>query len=341
MPTSKVLRQITKSTDDVEDDTTTKRPPLLSKQGTLNFNEMSRFNSKRTLYKLMDKGIVSNLVSVSAMNPLSTRLKAHLSKIGSLDPVTIPELRDHYDPCQPIEGPLLDPDTNVTYTGQLKDDMPDGWGIIITSKGDIVEGYFKEGMLDVYYRMLDRRGNYYQGGIRESVKHGYGVLRDSNGITIRTTWNKGEATGHTVISSEEDIPILKTFESQSKFRKTSEGHYIIFEGELKDGKKTGHCYVLDTSKKFSYEGNIINDLSQGQGTKNYFNGCKHVGNFSNGTENSLGSMYFPDGRVFTGKFFAGLPHGEGKLINNKGEAKSCEYNNGKLKFKPNSKDSTL
>jgi hypothetical protein len=326
-----LLNKATKSTEDLDDYTPKelKRRNALSRMGTFTFSDGSYMGSKGTICHLTDKGVLDNLMPTPAMNPISSRLSTPLKKLGQISPTDIQDLRGFYDHSRPEKGPFIDPATQMTYQGQIIGSVAEGWGLAITKNGDVIQGFFVDGKLDIYYRMLTRRGTFYEGGIQDSLKHGRGIFRDANGIRIRSTWVQGKATEHTEISTEESINILGSCGDSDPYRKNDKDNYIIFEGELKDGLKTGYCYVMNTSNNFAYEGVFKYDKLNGFGKKHYFSGAYYVGEFMDDVEQGKGTLHYRDGRIFKGNFESGLPHGEGELITDTGLTRLCKYNNGK------------
>lgn len=325
------MKKTTKSTDDGFEESAPTLPKTTNRlmmQDTNTISDRSMVNSTKTMIHLVDHGIIDDLIPVSTMNKIASRLEEPLSKLPNIDPTQIAALQDVYDPSEPVEGPLMVASCKLTYYGQVKDSRANGWGKIVTKKGDYLEGFFVEGIVDYYYRMLDRRGLYYEGGIKNSLKHGRGILRDANGIRINTTWRAGQATGYTVVTTEEELEPLKIHSDQDIFRKSAEGQYIIFEGTLKDGLKTGLCYTLDTHKRYSLNGEFLNDQIQGFGKKHYFSGAYFIGNFFDGLEEGFGTLFYADGRIYEGEFKGGVPNGSGFLTTNSGLVRPCSYTNG-------------
>ena len=322
------LRKVTKSTEDPDNN---RRKEV---KNLTNFNKPRIFpnslgsgvGSMRSIRSLTSAIVLEELApSPGGMNQLSSRVKESLEKLQELDPQSISEIKEVYDSQQPRSDPYIDPFTQMTYQGQMLGNTAHGWGRAISRKGDLAEGFFVDGVLDGYCRMLSRKGVYYEGGIADSLKHGRGILTDQNGVTVDSKWDAGKASVHTTILTEEVFEAYCYIEEKNIFRKTKNGHIIIFQGDLSEGRKTGYCYFFDTHARFAIEGYFKDDKITGLGKKYYFNSSVYYGNFKEGVEEGEGTLYFTDGRIYSGSFAEGKPHGTGTLTTDTGISHSCKY----------------
>ena len=61
------------------------------------------------------------------------------------------------------------------------------------SKNTIIEGEFKNSMINGYGRMIFPDGSYYMGGFKNNLMHGSGIFYDENGIANPCKeWDNGE-----------------------------------------------------------------------------------------------------------------------------------------------------
>jgi len=81
-------------------------------------------------------------------------------------------------------------------------------------------------------------------------------------------------------------------------------------GGIEDGNN------WDNSK---YEGEIENDIPNGQGTLTGFEGWRYVGEWKNGEENGQGTMIYSNGRKYVGGWKDGLYDGKGIVTYPNGE----------------------
>ena len=68
----------------------------------------------------------------------------------------------------------------------------------------------------------------------------------------------------------------------------------------------------DGSLSYVYEGNFINDYSNGQGKRTYKNGKTLIGNFED-EDLTSGKIVFPNGNVYIGEIFDDNPNGKGTM----------------------------
>ena len=87
------------------------------------------------------------------------------------------------------------------------------------------------------------------------------------------------------------------------------------------------CSFADGS---SYQGSLVDDLYDGNGTFLFSDGTKYVGNFKSGEFFGEGSLTYTDGTSFSGSFDSGQPSGEGTLTNTKGMSYAGSFQNGKF-----------
>ena len=67
------------------------------------------------------------------------------------------------------------------YTGHFLDELPHGFGIEESTKGDRYEGFFERGQRSGHGKLVSKDGREYDGEFREGKMHGHGVLLDPSG----------------------------------------------------------------------------------------------------------------------------------------------------------------
>ena len=75
--------------------------------------------------------------------------------------------------------------------------------------------------------------------------------------------------------------------------------------------KNGFFKVTDKDGS-TYEGNYVNDVRQGKGTRISSTGIKYVGDFFDGSLNGKGVITFPNGDIYEGSVVKNLRDGSGK-----------------------------
>lgn len=301
-----------------------------SKSPTIQEDDRSRLTSKASIANALESRLVGHLTPHDKMNSLALGVKDFLELLPALDPSKIEELQGLYNPSISWQGPKIDQDSGATYSGQVQQNCANGWGIFINSKGDYIEGFFQDGYLNTFCRWIHRKGKFYQGCIKNGMLEGKGVLKDKYGISIDTTWNQNKASGYTRITSADKKILAKAQAVDIDLKTAANGHVVVFEGTIEDGKSQGVCYLLNAKEEFFYRGDFVNDEFHGQGEKVHFSKKHYRGQFVQGKEEGEGELMFPDGRIFRGMFAEGLPHGAGQMQTDSGDIKTVVFVKGRL-----------
>lgn len=218
-----------------------------------------------------------------------------------------PELKDHYGTPSCI---LKNSRNQDTYQGQAVRGVPEGWGVVYASTGEVVEGLFKEGQPHSHIRYYYSDGSLYEGDFKNKNFDGRGTHFKPDGSSIKCdTWVQGRVTG--------------AYEERD-----TRGN-LVFRG-LKgpDGKPQGNCLVATSDA--TVEGTFQNGVPSGQMTKRYHNSQTYQGTLSlNYQEEGQGHVTFVDGRQYKGPFVKGVPHGEGILVTDAGKELKLKWLNGK------------
>jgi hypothetical protein len=72
---------------------------------------------------------------------------------------------------------------------------------------------------------------------------------------------------------------------------------VIFEGEVKDGKRHGHGKMTYPDERV-FEGEFINNEANGPGKMTYSNGAFFTGTYENGMGIGTGTLIVPDKMTF-------------------------------------------
>lgn len=206
---------------------------------------------------------------------------------------------------------LKDTATGITYEGNVKGGLPEGWGKCILKDGGVVEGFFKGGKPMYWSRYLQANGTIYEGEILDFSPHGKGTLAHPKGQTIKShNWVHGQVQG----------PCTIYFKGSQK--------KLFFEGQLLDGKKNGQCTFYEEKSKSYLSGNFENDLLQGKGKRVKDSGEVIEAVFKNGLENGPGNIAFPDGREWSGPFENGQAEGQGQFTTDYGQKLPLGFKHG-------------
>ena len=83
-----------------------------------------------------------------------------------------------------------------TYTGDVVDGVPQGWGTMVWDSGDWCEGNWVYGTIEGYATFYWASvGDLYQGEFHNNVIHGYGTYTFANGQVLTGQWANNEFVG--------------------------------------------------------------------------------------------------------------------------------------------------
>ncbi len=168
-----------------------------------------------------------------------------------------------------------DENTYSKYEGEIRKDVPNGQGTIISPDGTKYVGEFKDGEgtdLTIYY------------------KNGNIIRRHERGWY----WVKGVLFGELV----DDEWIW--------FKNGDENTLSKYEGGIRKGVPNGQGTLISPDGR-KYVGEFRNGKFHGQGTRTFPDGRKYVGKFKDGEYHGQGTDTFPDGRKYIGEFREGRP----------------------------------
>lgn len=242
---------------------------------------------------------------VSQMNPMAPEAQKMFESKGPRDPKTLPG----YNPAA-NQGIVRHKKENSTFKGDLDDGTPNGFGVMVSSSGEVTEGIFSNGVPSSNLRTFSHDGSFYEGERKNNKPHGKGTLTKSNRSKIVcNTWENG-------------VPKGKYSEYDSKGN-------LVFEGAKSEYGYEGHCTVK--GRDYTAEGNFAKNLPQGPFKKRYFNGASYIGQVDkNLKEQGQGTFIFVDSRSFEGTFASGKPEGRGKLTTDYGKTTQQTFKNGQL-----------
>jgi hypothetical protein len=209
----------------------------------------------------------------------------------SLGPLKIPEPLEMSEEeqairNQPMQGPFIivtevnGVKASATYIGQISDEKQQGIGRMVYNDGTILEGEWKEGLLDGYGRIISWDGVMQEGYFVKGVIHGKGKRKTYPQFIgqdrINQTYYEGD---------------FEEGQMTGKGKKTYyDGNY--YEGEFLNGQRHGHGMETYHSQKAAYEGQWVNGLKCGAGEERYQNGDRYEGQFQAGCKNGDGIYYW-------------------------------------------------
>lgn len=187
-------------------------------------------------------------------------------------------------------------DADYIYFGKLKDEKPDGWGVLLDKDGTpFYVGDFKKGKIKGYGMVLAGSADYilavaYEGEISTIEADGDVVPADGNAVIPYDYVSITNAYQYEMGSSGEEI-------------RSGEGAWVLkctpkYIGGVKDGKYSGDGTLYDVYGNVVYEGEFKKGQYSGKGTLYYEDGSmQYTGKFKNGMFNGKGVLYERDGSV--------------------------------------------
>jgi hypothetical protein len=205
------------------------------------------------------------------------------------------------------------------YTGEFKNDSPDGYG------------------KEIYFYPNGDTSSVYTGHFSNAERQGIGLLKDFNKYTttlIKGYFNKNALQGEVEIWDYK-IPRLLiyyngTFQNDGRNGRGVEvagaNKYV---GDWKDNEKNGNGKLFYDSVLI-YEGDWTDDQFNGIGKRFFFDGSYYYGEFKNNQRNGLGIQYWRDGTKYVGEFKKDLLSGSGYIIKENETGISGMWENGSL-----------
>lgn len=224
-------------------------------------------------------------------------VSSRLQLVLPLRPTDFAQIAAKYFNSAPSVNVLRNRATGDTYEGQVLNNVPHGYGKLVTANGGIVEGFFENGSPADYIRRVDNTGRFQEGFYVNGAFSGKGYEIDPAGRrTDYENYIAGKPEGRVTIR---DIQTQK----------------VYFDGSLKAGLKNGPVTAFyDVATKSTLQGNFVNDLLEGVGKRIYDNGQLYEGEFKKSIEDGKGSIVFADGRKWQGPFVNGKANGPGTLF---------------------------
>ena len=211
------------------------------------------------------------------------------------------------------------------YAEERKDSLKNRHGTFTFSNGDEYVGEFKDGKRHGQGAYTYADGGKYVGEWKDDLKNGQGIITRSNGSKYVGEYKDGNLHGQGIY----------TFEIESNWIYPSIEKYI---GNLNHAKRHGQGIMTRTDGS-QYIGEYEDDLFHGLGTYIFSNGAIYMGEWKNGQQHGQGTYFFPkegtleypDGAKYIGDFEDNKFHGFGTLIYTDGCEDVGEWENGEFK----------
>ena len=197
-----------------------------------------------------------------------------------------------------------------TYTGEVKNGVPNGVGKLVLKDGVTIEGTFVNGKPNGKGILRWADGDTYEGEFIDGKRTGKGRFRWASGAVYEGDFIDGKQTGkgfYTFVDGgmyDGDF-IDGKFMGKGIIR-LSDG--TTYEGDFKDGKIVGKGKI-ELPDGDTYEGDFVDGSRSGKGTYTWDDGTAYEGDFIDNKITGKGRVYFKwwDGSVLVEEYINGDP----------------------------------
>ncbi|EGR31044.1 MORN repeat protein [Ichthyophthirius multifiliis] len=195
-------------------------------------------------------------------------------------------------------------DEEYEFQGEFLNDLPHGKGIEIRKKVKY-EGDFLNGLYHGQGTLSFPNGRSYTGNFINHQFHGQGELIGDDGIRYKGEWKNGQLEDGVITYHDNSYYIGKIKKNFFKEGKgifySGEYSYTIFEGEWYQDKPF-QCkqFSLDDGVTMIYQGQFNNYYIEGKGSRFYADGSVYEGEMLRDKKQGEGTCTYKDESMFTG-----------------------------------------
>ena len=153
-------------------------------------------------------------------------------------------------------------------------------------------------------------GAWYEGGFKKGARHGNGTFCWTNGIKYVGPFINGLCHGEGILYYPDGTSKKVIYENGAI--------KSIFPNNIRKDYNDGSWY----------EGELKNDLHQGQGIYRWSDGAWYQGGFENNQRHGQGTFCWANGDKYVGSWNNGSMHGNGIIYYNNGVKEEVVCNNG-------------
>ena len=201
----------------------------------------------------------------------------------------------------PVSGKYYYPD-GIIYDGSFQNWYFHGYGTISWPNGDVYSGSWLNGQRTGRGRYNFAQGGYYDGEWLNGNRHGQGENVYSDNVKYVGAFLNDKRNGYGVQTNPDGWVYKGYFKDdimhgQGEWNHPTNGY---FKGNYVEGVRTGRGIGIypenNSSYKFKYEGDWLNNYHHGNGTYIYF-GYRYDGEFSEGYIQGTGVLYFSEDAI--------------------------------------------
>jgi hypothetical protein len=220
-------------------------------------------------------------------------------------------------------------DQDTIYYGQKNSKGErHGYGIMLKKTGVKHIGYWKNNSFEPFGRVIDEKGDIYEGNYKNGELNGKGRIITENAVyNGDVVSNKKEGNGIYTKEKEEYDGSFKNNKKEGlgkiTFLKTGD----TYEGYFKEGKMNGQG-TFKWKNGDKYVGDVVNGVFHGKGIYYWKEGTVYDGDYNEGVRKGQGKLTWTNGKYYEGSFENNQPHGEGKITRGK-KSMNVKFDQGK------------
>ena len=200
------------------------------------------------------------------------------------------------------------------YTGDLKDGVPHGKGVMNYPDGGTYDGSFVDGKQQGKGKYVWPNGDVYEGDWLNDKVSGKGTMKYANGDVYEGEWMNNKISGKGKMKYANGNVYEGEWRNSAR---TGAGTFkyldgSVYKGMWKDGSENGKG-VLKYSNGDVYDGEWVNGKKQGKGKVKFADGSTYEGDWQKDVFHGYGKMKYADGSVYEGEFKEGYKYGKGKM----------------------------
>ena len=248
-------------------------PSVMEEENAISESSSSSVASSKAASSVSSSSVASSKPAESASSSAAS------SKVAAVDP-TVQNVTNYE--ITAFGG------ATGSYTGQLKDGKPSGYGKIVfvngTIRGNIYEGDWVSGKANGQGRYTARNGDVYEGEFADNKRNGQG----------RYTWAAGAVYEGQYLNDKRSGQGTMTWPNGD-----------VYKGQWENDEFNGYGTMAYAGGS-TYTGYWKDGCGNGQGTMVYQNGDVYEGQWVNYKYDGYGTMTYADGTVKSGTWKDGI-----------------------------------
>lgn len=208
----------------------------------------------------------------------------------------------------------------IYYSGEWKNGVFQGEGILYKEDGSVKKGTWEDGkLMQTYYKSQTEKG-LYDGYVLNGEPDGIGTMLYKDGSHYEGSWSHGKWSGEGTYCTEKDTLTGEFEEGKLNGIGLYKTRGFLYDGDWLDNKPDGIGYTVASDSSF-YTGSWSDGKRNGYGDMVFPNGDSYFGDWIDNQFDGIGTYtYAQGGDSYYGEWRDGWQHGLGTY-----KAKSFEY----------------